>query len=115
MLRKRLRRFFHFSLATSVVLLLVWIFCLPEPLFDRPLATVLLDQNENLLGATIASDEQWRIPAGDSISAKLGTAVVTFEDQRFHQHWGVDIRAIGRAIREARIGALREALPRDAG
>jgi hypothetical protein len=28
---------------------------------------------------------------------------------------GLDGPAIGRAIREARIGALREALPRDAG
>lgn len=100
-MRKRWRsRFSYTVIATSVVLLIYWIFCLPDPLFKRPLATVLLDREGQLLSATIAKDEQWRIPAGDSLSPKLKAAVIAFEDQRFYQHWGVDFKAIARATRQ---------------
>lgn len=93
-------RLVKISIATSLVTLIIWLFCLPRPLFNQPLATVLLDREGQLLGASIAADEQWRIPAGDSISSRLMTAIVTFEDKRFYKHWGVDPRAIARAVRD---------------
>ncbi len=81
-------------------LLLWWLFCLPQPLFQAPLSTILLDENGQLLSAQIATDGQWRIPAADSLSPKLSAAVLQFEDKRFHQHWGVDFRALIRAVRD---------------
>ena len=40
-----------------VVILMFW-FSLPDPLFSDPTSTVLLDRNGSLLGAKISDDEQ---------------------------------------------------------
>lgn len=72
----------------------------PAPLFSEPLSTVLEDRNGELLGAQIASDGQWRFPAADSLSSRLATCVVAFEDRRFYRHPGVDWRALVRAFRQ---------------
>ncbi|MTB53510.1 penicillin-binding protein 1C [Lewinella sp. W8] len=77
-----------------------WLFCLPGELFRAPQSTELLDREGNLLSASIAADGQWRFPAADSISPRLKTAVVAFEDRRFYRHWGVSPRAIIRALRQ---------------
>lgn len=72
----------------------------PQPLFDRPLSTVIEDRDGDLLGAQIAADGQWRFPAADSLSPKLLAGVVAFEDRRFYRHTGVDLRALVRAFRQ---------------
>ncbi|MEM8583251.1 MAG: penicillin-binding protein 1C [Bacteroidota bacterium] len=77
-----------------------WIFCLPDPLFDHPMSTVVFDRNGQLLSASIAEDEQWRMPASDSLTAKIAQAVVGYEDRRFYSHWGVDFRGLTRAIQQ---------------
>lgn len=80
------------------LLLILWLFCLPSPLFDRPLSTVLEDRNGNLLGARIAADGQWRFPISESpVPDKYATSVVIFEDKRFWWHPGIDPISIGRA------------------
>lgn len=53
-----------------------------------------------MLGARIAEDGQWRFAAADSVSARLKQCVLAFEDRRFYKHWGLDPRAILRALRE---------------
>lgn len=78
---------------------LIWfINCLPTPLFDTPLAKVLTDEENNLLGAQIATDGQWRFPLIDSIPSKFEHAIITFEDKRFYKHPGIDFRSMGRAL-----------------
>ncbi len=86
------------GLATGILLALCFWFSLPRPLFDVPLSIVLEDKNEQLLGARIAKDGQWRFPYSDSIPQKFEQALLTFEDRRFYRHWGVDIRGLVRAI-----------------
>ena len=44
--------------------------CLPDPLFKTPVSTVLLDRKDNLLGAYIADDGQWRFPENEKINEK---------------------------------------------
>lgn len=75
--------------------------CLPNSLFNAPLSSVLLSAEGKLLGAHIASDGQWRFPplAPEQIPSKFKQSIVTFEDKRFYQHYGVDPLAIARAIR----------------
>ncbi|MEL6672460.1 MAG: penicillin-binding protein 1C [Bacteroidota bacterium] len=85
--------------AVWALLLGLYIFSLPKPLFQTPYSTVLLDQNTQLLGARIAKDGQWRFPSLDSVPAKFATAIVAFEDKRFYHHPGVDPLATARAIR----------------
>ncbi len=81
-------------------LVLGWWFSLPRPLFETPYSTVIEDRTGNLLGARIAADGQWRFPPIDTVPEKFAQAIVTFEDQHFHQHLGVNPLAIGRAVEQ---------------
>lgn len=90
-------------LLCSVVswLLLLWLFCLPEDLFeDVTYSTVVEDCNGRLLGARIADDGQWRFPQCDTLPQKFVTALIEFEDRRFYQHDGVSLRALARAMQQ---------------
>lgn len=51
-----------------------------------------------LLGATIASDGQWRFPYDEDVPEKFIKCITTFEDKRFYYHPGVDPVAISRAV-----------------
>ncbi|HMX40755.1 MAG TPA: penicillin-binding protein 1C, partial [Saprospiraceae bacterium] len=107
-LRHRLRRLWqaartwaHRHPNASVVLagvFLIWLFCLPRPLFRKPLSTVLEDRHGDLLCARIASDGQWRFPPNDSLPEKYAAAVIAFEDKRFRWHPGIDPLSLSRAI-----------------
>jgi penicillin-binding protein 1C len=86
-------------LAITVVLLLFW-FCLPGRLFNSPTSYVIDDSDGVLLGASIASDGQWRFPYNANVPDKFKQCIIAFEDKRFEHHPGVDILAFGRAIRQ---------------
>lgn len=73
-------------------------YALPEPLFDVPVASVLVARDGTLLGARIAGDEQWRFPPMERVPEKFEAAIVAFEDKRFREHPGVDPIALGRAV-----------------
>lgn len=75
----------------------LWLFCLPEKLFNDPTSTVILDKDGNLLGATIADDGQWRFPHNPEVPEKFKTAIIQFEDRNFDSHWGVSIKGLCRA------------------
>ena len=77
-----------------------YIFCLPNPLFNNPYSTVVLDQNDLLIGVKIADDGQWRFPETTEVSDKFEKCILTFEDKRFYNHPGFDPLSIGRAIRQ---------------
>lgn len=68
-------------------------------MFNAPVSLVLLDENEELLGAHVAKDEQWRFPESNELNHKFVTALLAYEDKRFWNHPGVDPIAILRAIR----------------
>jgi penicillin-binding protein 1C len=72
--------------------------CLPEPLFNEPVSSVLLARDGELLAAHIATDGQWRFPPIDSVPGKFRQAIITFEDKRFESHPGVDPLALFRAL-----------------
>lgn len=77
---------------------LIWFaFCLPDPLFDRPLAPVLYDRHDDLLAARIASDGQWRFASTDSLPERFVAALIEFEDRKFYSHCGVHLPALARA------------------
>lgn len=87
-------------LGITGVILVIYGFSLPDKLFHDPQSSVLLDRNYQLLCASIASDGQWRFPEIKEVPEKFSKALVTFEDKRFWSHPGVDLLAIGRAIRQ---------------
>lgn len=79
------------------LLLIGYIFCLPRQLFHVPYSTVVTDRNNELLGARIAPDGQWRFPPRTTTPAKIQACFIEFEDNRFFHHWGVNPVSIGRA------------------
>lgn len=83
----------------SIALLMIgYIFCLPRQLFHVPYSTVVTDRNEELLGARIASDGQWRFPPRKTTPEKMRQCLLTFEDKHFYHHWGVNPVSTGRAL-----------------
>lgn len=70
----------------------------PDPLFDAPLSTVMLDRRGELLGARIAADGQWRFPPLTQTPDKFARALIEYEDKRFVVHLGVDPLALARAV-----------------
>lgn len=96
--RFRSRRVQLMLAAVSAVLLwFVWL--LPEPLFRVPYSPVLFGQNGELLGARLAEDRQWRFPLSGEVPERFATALIAFEDKRFHDHPGVDPLALLRALK----------------
>ncbi len=81
-----------------VLLVIGYIFCLPRQLFHVPYSTVVTDRNDELLGARIASDGQWRFPPRETTPEKIKQCLITFEDKHFYHHWGVNPLSVGRAI-----------------
>ncbi|MDR0370815.1 MAG: transglycosylase domain-containing protein, partial [Prevotellaceae bacterium] len=90
-----------------ILLLIAYIFCLPQNLFPVAHSTVVTDRNDELLGARIADDGQWRFPACDTVPPKFKACIIEFEDRYFRYHWGVNPLSVGRAlvqnIREKRV------------
>lgn len=84
--------------ALLLALIILWFFCLPNPLFDKPVSIILEDNRGELLGARIAADGQWRFPFQIEVPEKYAACVVAFEDKRFWWHPGVDPVSMGRAL-----------------
>ena len=101
---KILNFFKRLSVTQKVILCILafwvtgYIFCLPRHLFHVPYSTVVTDRNEELLGARIASDGQWRFPPRNTTPEKIKECLITFEDKHFYHHWGVNPFAIGIAF-----------------
>ncbi len=86
--------------AILAVLLVVYYFSLPKELFKDPTATVITSNNNELLGAKIADDGQWRFPETDSVPEKFKTCLLLFEDEYFYKHPGFNPISILKALKE---------------
>lgn len=88
------------AMALSTVLIVWFIFCLPQPIFNDPLSTIIEDHNHKLLAAQIATDGQWRFPQSDSVPYKFKQCIIYFEDQYFYKHPGINPVSLVRAIKQ---------------
>lgn len=85
----------------TALLILGILFSIPrleEPLFNTPHSTLVRDKNGELLSCEIAEDEQWRFPYISFVPGKFKHAITTFEDKNFDYHFGIDPKAIIRAV-----------------
>jgi len=80
-----------------IIMVCIYAFCLPTPLFEKDYCQVLFDKDNLLLGASIAKDGQWRFPLEEDITPKFESCILEFEDRRFYYHPGFDILGIARA------------------
>ena len=94
--------FKHNRIKSTVIflLLIVYYFCLPQQLFKDPTATVITSSSNELLGALIADDGQWRFPVSDSIPDKFKTCILQFEDEYFYKHPGFNPISIFKALKQ---------------
>lgn len=98
--RGRVRLIKRLGLLLFALFLLWWWKSIPQPLFQTPYSTVTESEEGKLLGARIASDEQWRFPLADSVPHRFETCIRLFEDENFYYHPGFDPLAIVRAFRQ---------------
>ncbi len=70
-----------------------------QPRFNVPYSFVLYDSANDLLGASVAADGQWRLPPRP-VPHRAARALLVFEDKRFYYHPGIDPLSIIRAIRD---------------
>lgn len=86
------------KLTVTAVLLVWYAVCLPDQLFDVPYSTVIESKDGRLLDAHIASDEQWRFPAVDSVPYKYEQCLLQYEDAHFYDHPGFNPVSIIKAL-----------------
>lgn len=86
------------SVGLTVLLAAGFFFALPRTLFDEPFSATVWSRDGRLLSAKVAPDGQWRFFPTDSVPDKFRTAITTYEDKRFYDHFGVDLLALGRAV-----------------
>lgn len=66
-------------------------------------SAVVTDRDGHWLAGFTVDDGIWRIPANlEEIDPRFVNALIAVEDKRFYSHSGVDVPAIGRAIRSWR-------------
>ncbi|MET1414924.1 penicillin-binding protein 1C [Roseibium sp. HPY-6] len=66
---------------------------------DLPLSVVVLDRNDQLLRAFTSKDEKWRLPVElADVDPLYVEMLLAFEDKRFFDHGGVDVRAFLRSL-----------------
>ena len=82
------------------VLVIAYYFCLPKQLFKDPTATVITSNSNELLGALIADDGQWRFPVSDSVPDKFKTCILQFEDEYYYKHPGFNPVSIFKALKD---------------
>ncbi len=65
-------------------------------------SVIALDRNGALLRAATTSQGRWRLPISqDDVDPLYLRMLLAFEDRRFYQHTGVDLRAVVRAATQA--------------
>lgn len=88
------------KLSIAFILLVWYTLCLPKQLFYVPYSTVIESSDGRLLDAHIASDDQWRFPAVDSVPYKYKKCVLQYEDAHFYEHPGFNPVSIVKAFKE---------------
>ena len=92
-MRKRWYLIAFFLIPFCLFLLANWFFSLPKEKLQPLPSTVVMDRNGVWLRAfTSPDDDIWRLPETslEAISPRLQTAMLTYEDQWFYHHWGIN-------------------------
>ena len=88
-------------ISTLLLFLLLCTLIIPSYLLKKThgYSYALYDKNGILLGARVASDEQWRFEPSE-VPSKFKKAIINYEDKRFNYHLGVDLFSIARAFKQ---------------
>ena len=85
------------------------VFPLPKEKLKPVPSTVVVDRNGGWLRAFTSPDEMWRFPETslENVSSQFQTAMLTYEDRWFYQHWGINpVSLIGATIDNFKAGKI---------
>lgn len=80
------------------ILVFLSVLILPSKIFNDDFSTVVIDRNGILLGAKLSADEQWRFKPEGKIPERFKAAIITYEDQYFYKHPGINPVSIFSAL-----------------
>ena len=81
--------------AFLVVLFSLWLIWPMDKVFQVPNSQLVFDTHQRLMWASLAKDEQYRFPPDSLVlPQKYIRALLSYEDQRFYDHPGVDPLAL---------------------
>ena len=95
---------FKYLLIISILLIIFFVLSIvivpfPKKKLSPPPSTVILDKNGKILRVFLSPDDMWRVPVNaEDISPLLKKAVLTYEDNHFYKHFGVNPISIMRAF-----------------
>ncbi len=79
----------------------VWVRNTELPPLDTEMSDLVYAKDGELLAAYTTSDGFWRFPISiDAVDPKYLNYLIAYEDRRFDNHSGVDLRALGRSFWE---------------
>ncbi len=79
-----------------------WVSQTDLPNLTVAVSTTVVDRNGELLRAFTVDDGRWRLPLTvNDVDPDYLKALIAFEDKRFYNHSGVDLRAMSRALGQA--------------
>ncbi len=93
----RPQRMMFFACGFLLFFIVFWLKILPEPLFDKPYSTVLLDREGKVIGVQVAEDGQLRFEGKTELPQRYVMSLLMFEDKNFVLHNGIDWWALCRA------------------
>ena len=89
-----------FSLAIFLTFIWIKLGPLPKKIISNN-SVLVLDRDGKLLRPFANPEGRWRLPISlDQIDPKLVDMLISYEDKRFYKHPGIDILALGRALRQ---------------
>lgn len=91
------RKFLLGSVVLICMLMLSAFLAAPELVQRQHYSTVVYDNSNQLLGARLSSDGQWRFTPVDQLPERYSICLRRYEDQRFYWHLGIDPIAVVRA------------------
>lgn len=92
------KRYYLWATVGLLIALFCWWKWLPDPLFDVPYATVVLDREDEIIGLRAADDGQLRFRETEGLPARYVTAALMYEDRFFMLHRGVNWWSLCRAL-----------------
>jgi len=84
--KSRTWKVLFYILGTTIVLLALW----PLPNYAPAFSRVLYGDDESLLSATTSSEQQWCFPMDEKIPKNLEACIITYEDEYFRFHPGIN-------------------------
>ena len=97
---KLIKRSLSIAIAMFVVLyLLNYLYPLNRARLNKPLSTLIYDNTNHLVSLKLSSDGFLRIPIKkEELSADIKHIVLSYEDQHFEKHFGINPLSIVRAV-----------------